>query len=225
MIYDSVPWKIELSRMLKRCEKEFINLGRLDHLDFKTDAYRFFQIEKSVFLGSFIIRKLMESEKLSYQVETSNAEITTYPIRDPRLMPDWSNFENVAEFYDVDAGRKQTIELRHLVNWIIHSHVFVPEIDSDHAGSTTIDGFYVNSDKKRGKEIAKISWAEFRRIINAVSHDDVVSQFWFRDGLGQGIRLRSSKEISREEVDAFKLKHKSFIEELWQRNAEYWDGE
>ncbi len=45
------------------------------------------------------------------------------------------------------SSSRERVPLRHLTNWIIHSYVFVPEVRSDHAGSSTLTDFYCNSNR------------------------------------------------------------------------------
>ncbi len=99
------------------------------------------QIERAVFMSAFIVRKLMDSGKLSFQVETCTIEATTHQPRDERI-PDSITWEKIDRYYDLDSKQTTEVRFRDLLNWIIHTYVFVEHVESDHAGGVRTIGFY-----------------------------------------------------------------------------------
>ncbi len=116
------------------------------------------------------------------QVQDSEIAVVAFPIRSPGLQPDSMNWEQLDRFYDLSAGAPERVRLRDLTNWIIHSYVFVPEVRSDHAGSSTLTGFYCNSDRLRADRLLRVAWPDFRTAMQAVAHDDIVDMVTVRDG-------------------------------------------
>jgi hypothetical protein len=151
-MWESGPWKQELFRTIERCEREFAALGRLPRPSAWDAAMRGQRAEKAVFLSAFIIRKLMDSGRLSIQVEDSAVPVLRSSVRADQGAPDLMNWEQLDRFYDIDNGLKAAVRLRHLTNWIVHSFVFLPEVESDHAGSDRLSAFWCNSDRTRGCE-------------------------------------------------------------------------
>jgi hypothetical protein len=87
-MWESGPWKQELFRTVHRCEREFAALGRLRRPSAWDEAVRGQRAEKAVFLSAFIIRKLMDSDRLSVQVADSEVPVRRSPARAGQGSPD-----------------------------------------------------------------------------------------------------------------------------------------
>lgn len=214
MMWHSGPWKLELIRMVDRCERQFVQMGRLRGQTWWEDAVRMQQVEKMVFLSAFIVRKLADSRVLSVQVEDAQILVESFSLRSPNWVPDSMNWERLDQHYDLAAGRSERVPMRHLVNWIIHSFVFIPEVRSDHAGSELITGFYCNSDRLRNDRVVRVSWESFRGLLDGVARDDVIDVVTVRDGRGREAQLRSSLPIGPAEKAAFYSRHEDFVREI-----------
>jgi hypothetical protein len=101
------------------------------------------QMEKAVFLSAFIIRKLIDSNRLSKEVEKSGTPVQIHLLRDPDAAPDSMNWEKIDDFYDLDHAEMRSVPLRELVNWPIHSFTLLIDVQSDHAGGLIPTGFCV----------------------------------------------------------------------------------
>jgi hypothetical protein len=203
--------------MVDRCERQFVQMGRLRNLTTWDEAVRSQQIEKAVFLAAFIVRKLADSYRLSVQMEEAQVPVDVFSILSAELMPDSWSWDQLDRFYDMALSERQRVPLRHLVNWIIHSYVFIPEVRSDHAGSEIVTGFFCNSDRLRGERLVRVSWLDFRRVLRAVAEDEVIQMVTVRDGRGREVQLRSSEPIKAGDVAAFYDRHAEFVDEVRDR--------
>lgn len=218
-MWQSGPWKMELRRLVDRCERQYLQMSRVPLRGWWEDAVRLMQLEKAVFLSAFIVRKLVESGRLSMQVEALAVPVTTSPARDPAMAPDPENWKQLERFYDLRAGREESVPMRHLLNWVIHSFVFVVEERSDLAGGSVPAGFWCNSDRSRTREVVRVGWKDYRGMLDQVIADDVVSMMTLRDGHGRHVQVRSSEHLDEEQSRAFYDKHPDFIAEILARPA------
>lgn len=73
-----------------------------------------------------LVRKLIEVEKLSVELQGQRLDIGFAPIKSNR-MPDKINFPNVERFYDLDGIRTVRKSVAEICNALVHSFVLVPE--------------------------------------------------------------------------------------------------
>jgi hypothetical protein len=192
MMWESGPWKLELYRLVLRCERQFNQLSRVPRKDWWEDAVQTMQMEKAVFLSAFIVRKLVDSNRLSMQVENCQTQVESFSPRNPSVVPDSMNWEKIDRFYDLDHPQSASVALRELVNWLIHSFTFLIDVRSDHAGGLVPTGFWCNSDRTRRRELVRVGWKDYKELLGRVVHDDVVEISFHQDGLGGYQELRSA---------------------------------
>ncbi len=220
MIWESGPWKVELVRMVERSERLYERLWHVPTNEW-TSACRDMQIERAVFMSAFIVRKLMDSGKLSFQVETCTIEATTHQPRDERI-PDSITWEKIDRYYDLDSKQTTEVRFRDLLNWIIHTYVFVEHVESDHAGGVRTIGFYCNSDRTRGRELLYVFWNAYKRALWRVANDDVVEICQIRDALGNEAILRSAVPLTPEARAEWHSRHQETMEEYMNRWYAYY---
>jgi hypothetical protein len=213
VIWESAPWKVDLIRTVDMCESQFSRMSRVKHLSSWAAVVRDQQVEKAVFLSAFIVRKLMDSHRLSAEVEDGEVHVKMFPPGTAERVPDSLNYDRLTDFYDMEKGRRASVPLRQLVNWIIHSYVFVHEVRSDLAGGSLVVGFYFNSDLSRDRQLVRIDWVEYRRVLRDVAKDEVVEIMTLRDGRGREVQLRSAAHLTASQRAAFRRRHQKFIEE------------
>ena len=213
-MWQSGPWKMELRRLVDRCERQYQQMSRVPLHGWWEDAVQLMQLEKAVFFSAFIVRKLAESGRLSMQAEALAVPVKTFSARDPAMAPDPGNWDQLERFYNLDAGREQSVPMRLLINWVIHSFAFLVEVRSDLAGGSVPAGFWCNSDRSRAREVVRVGWKEYRRMLDRVIADDVVSMETLRDGYGWLVQLRSSEHLNEVQRKAFYDKHADFIAEI-----------
>ena len=208
VMWQSGPWKLELRRLVDRCELQYVQMSRIPLRGWWEDAEQLMQLEKAVFLSAFIVRKLVESGRLSMQVEALAVSVTKYPARGPAMTPDPGNWEQLERFYDLHAGREESVPMRHLLNWVIHSFVFLVEERSDLAGGRVPAGFWCNSDRSKARDVVRVGWRQYRGMLDRVIADDVVSIVTLRDGHGGHVQVRSSELMDEEQRRVFNDTHR-----------------
>jgi hypothetical protein len=84
-------------------------------------------IEKDVFVALYSIRKLMDAKKLSNATEVMSVSVSIYPSegKDVTIY----NWERIDHLYNLEVENLSQRDLRFVCNQIIHSYVFIPDID------------------------------------------------------------------------------------------------
>jgi hypothetical protein len=133
-------------------------------------------LEKDLFLGFYIIRKLMEARKLSVEVESTPVGVTSYPWKGGRQIH-ILNWDRIDEHYDYLASTSETISLRDLCNLFVHSYVYMPLMSDDR----TLEALLVSSDRSRHKKLFSVDAVQTVALFRAVAGDDPVRLEMGRD--------------------------------------------
>lgn len=157
MINESYIWKNELLK-ISNSLKHKMKLK-------KWYQKSYFSFEKNVFMAFYIIRKLLDANKLSsiYNI----FELSCYIIPNNGKNVTRLNNHRIHELYDFSKMNKSKIKLRDLCNQIIHSHVFSTLFDE----LNYLTGFFVSSDSKRNKHLVLIYLKDFIEILNLLGND------------------------------------------------------
>jgi hypothetical protein len=154
--------------------------------------------EEGFFVTAFIIRKLADSGRLSFQAERVRIPCITHSLLDRARLPDWLNWERIDEFYDFDQQEAITIPLRRLANTIIHSYVLLFATDAEESvaetGAGSVTGFYVNSDHSR-ERLYFVNWSDYEEAVSFIASDRIVASTGFRDGKGREVYFNSRMHI------------------------------
>jgi hypothetical protein len=203
MIWESGPWKVELQVVLKSFDKRR-TLGRWDRLRNRLrpywwqDAVREMELERGIFVSDFIMRKLADSNKLSFQTEHQTVPCYVHPCLSKDNLPTSWDVDRIDIFYDLNSDNPATIKARALVNMIIHSHCFA----LSYSESDAVDGFYVNSGNTL-KKLHRITWEDYSAAAKEVVEDDVA--FSIKDRSGSEERAFRSR-VQPGEIDWEELK-------------------
>lgn len=163
MVYDSWKWKTEL-REKKRQLLQYNTKKNFDN-DFEGTH---FKVERALLYSAFIIRILIESEKLSSNADMYNMNVSYYiPKKNIDRLHRWVEEDE----YDWNNTISKTIIGKNICNWLIHSYVF--NFSFEENGS--ILGFLVSSDYDRNKGLYSISLEEWLKFIDFVISDDIIS--------------------------------------------------
>ncbi|MSQ14820.1 MAG: hypothetical protein EXR50_03030 [Dehalococcoidia bacterium] len=149
-------------------------------LDFDTGSDQAtIAVEKFAFMVGFIIRKLVESKKLSDEFERTSVPVKAYiRRRDHIIMRSWDR-NDVSRFYDLENHRQSLLSIIKLCNALIHSHAFVTVFDGEVAKP---DGILFNSDRTKNHELLFVSLDDLMKVTWAAVNDDVVTmQITLRD--------------------------------------------
>src|SRR5262249_40237596 len=136
MISDSKFWKKELLReaaWLKKYSKSA-----------PWNSAMLSRYEKSLFVGGFAVRKLLDSEKLTQKAKGLSVKATRYLWKGkPVTLLERYQLDC---FYDFTKGEKCGLSSRDICNQLIHSFVFLPSFFEEDRG---LHGFFLVSDKLR----------------------------------------------------------------------------
>lgn len=161
LIYDSQKWKRELIR-----QKHFLNL----YSKLRWTARRFnkyaHKIDLSFLVSAIIIRKLIESDKLSDDADNYKINVATYT---PRKHID--KLHKWVEDGDYEWGdcQNSSVPAKTICNSLIHSYAYCPKFSEQYK----LIGFFVASDFDRNKLIYEIELSRWIEYINFISSDSV----------------------------------------------------
>ena len=151
MIYEDSCWKNELEVLSKKLEMRLIQK--------RWTKKSFFSLEKEIFLGFFIIRKLVESNHVE-----KNVLIKKYSVYEYFL-----NANVVIEEVEINKCKKQNLDIKMLSNQFIHSKAFFPYI---HKGR--LIAIIVSSDyKMKNNECYLISIFEIINMYETISNNKI----------------------------------------------------
>lgn len=123
---------------------------------------RFEEYEYRVFCSFFIIRRLIECNKLSERVANRLVPVDVYKPTGERITL-MSRYD-VWELYNLDHPRKERRSLAFVCNQIIHSYVF--QIWSERSGHKT--SLFFSSDRERRRAAYRLTRGTLGRILKAV---------------------------------------------------------
>lgn len=172
MIWESRYWKKELRIITSRIEK---NINRTA---FSDASYARF--EKDLLIGFFMIRKLIDSEKISDEVVNKRIKIVKCKLHEGQVI-DIGTTHKFYEKYDLRKFKKDEIELRVLCNLAIHSLVFSPVVVEGNG----VSGILVNTDNT-DKDLFGISLINIHSIFYNVYTDDIQSLQFVRGRMHKG---------------------------------------
>jgi hypothetical protein len=167
MIDDSHVWKNRLRRGRAVLRHKLRDATR----DSARTEAALVEIEAFAFLTGYIVRKLIEANKLSDELEAAIMNVVTYPAR-PGYPLDFLSAHKIDRGYDLTAPRQKAMGVKNLCNLLVHSFVFMPAADERGTGWT---GFFLNSDHTKNKELSFIAREDFELLVDEVLKDDIVT--------------------------------------------------
>lgn len=182
MIFNSVPWKRELSANASRLELA-------SRQEWTEEAA--FLVEQDIMIGCYAIRKLLESPgKISDEARGTSWPVSIFPLKD--RAPDFWDAYDFFEYYDFEGSTSGSVGLEQLCNQVIHSRIFTTCVDED---SGNMNGILVTSDKGSSKQIYHADLDVVIRAFRAVSDDDVVHLVMKRkaDGVRHVVKASNSR--------------------------------
>lgn len=174
MICESAFWKEELEKIAAAITR------RCQHQRRWPEA-ALAKLEREVMIGSFIVRKLMDSNKITTILSNADVEISCYPFHGMHI-PDHFNWHNIEQFYDVESCSDSKLPLRDVCNQLIHSFVFLPVLDET---SRHLAGILFTSDRKRNAYLYKIEAKKLVDVFHSVATNYPTKMAASRDTKGQ----------------------------------------
>lgn len=119
MIFESHYWKKDLLKLVRKLSKRKLLLI--------WEESDFAEFEKEIMFGFYAIRKLADAQKLSSSTISNKIEGRKIPNNgnNVHLM----NNHRYWEFYDFNKARIEKLDIKFLLNQIVHSYVFCPYFD------------------------------------------------------------------------------------------------
>ena len=159
MIWDSVPWKRELTRRATALRR------RMHQRRWGPPSLA--KLETDVFFTAYAIRKLIEAKKVSAEIEALRIRARAHDlVKGP--VDHW-NWHRIDEHFDLGSSARVDLTLLSFCNQLIHSFVFIA-VTSDEG----LDGFFVASDYERRRQLLHFAVPDVIHAIEAVAQDDVV---------------------------------------------------
>ena len=120
MIHESYYWRNELIKISKRTKRKIQYEKVWSNLEYS-------KFEKDIMFGFYIIRKLLESNKLSSDFNSLKLECKVYPSNGNLIT--LMNKHHFHECYELNSEKVEKKELRFFINQFVHSYIFSPIID------------------------------------------------------------------------------------------------
>jgi hypothetical protein len=158
MIWESAYWKEDLFRQaadLKRRKEQIRWSERSLAL-----------LEKTIMIGFYSIRKLLEAKRVSDSIRDSNLPVMSFRPTGKRVT--FMNWHRADELYFLDQPRNEQIALSRLANVFIHSFSFLPV----HNEAGFLDAIMVNSDRTRKHGLWCVSIDAIIDLFSIVASDD-----------------------------------------------------
>jgi hypothetical protein len=124
------------------------------------DTYWEYRTTEIVSTVGMLIRKLIEVDKVSVEVQGTRLEVERAPLRGDRV-PTKINFPHVDRFYDLENPRSMQISIAEICNGLIHSFVLVPEFSYSSMTGLLLDRLFVASDRGRQRGVYIFRWNWF----------------------------------------------------------------
>jgi len=145
MIYKSYYWKKELIKLSRKLTK------RLTQTNWWTEVQHG-TFEKEIMIGFYIIRKLIEANKLSNEIVSTKIKGFKFPNIGKTIHV--MNNHRFYEFFNFDNPKPNNFNLIFLANQIVHSYLFSPSFDPE---DFSLNGIHFSSDKDRNTWLYEIS--------------------------------------------------------------------
>jgi hypothetical protein len=136
----------------------------------------FLLTEKSLFYAFFIIRKLIETPKISDSLRSKSYPVVKYRIDSPRDI-NWTNDHKTLNYIDFDNPIKGSLDLKKICNQFIHS--FLLYLVRDEEGK--LHDVMVSSDYFKSKECYSIELGIITQILDEVGNNYPATIRWHRD--------------------------------------------
>lgn len=197
VISDSIPWRVELSRIASRLERKSRQESWSERSTFRT--------EKDLMLAGYAIRRLTEARKLSDSLVAAQVPVLRY--HRVGVIPDVYNKEDIDKHYALDAPVESQISLGHFCNQLVHSYILmhsfediiepVEQEDGTILGGVRyFNGAFVASEHERHKHVYFFPLDVITALCRKIATEDVVAVDMRRDkdGLMQITRVLSSTD-------------------------------
>jgi hypothetical protein len=157
MISESHYWKDDLLRQAEQLRRRMLQK--------RWTGISSAHVERSIMLGFYAVRKLIEAKKLSDDIATQNLRIITHPWRGEAVTR--RNRFGYWELYDLSQRRTVARSLTFICNQVVHSYLFALSFDE----SQRFNGILVASDRERHHALHFIQSQQIVDLFEQVGND------------------------------------------------------
>lgn len=190
MIDDSVPWKSDLAKDTHALSSflERYQQGKRE----APSAALYYKVERFCFVSAFAIRRLIESQKLSDEMESTSISARVYQKRKRGYRElDIMTKGDIHKRYVLSRASRRRIKISTLCNMLIHTADFVVAIYP----SRSLRIFFNSAPSARALVEVKIE--DVLRLVADAANDDIVSAQWIRDASTGALKnVRKSRIFS-----------------------------
>lgn len=163
MIRQSHPWKKELRRLKRVLAK----IGE-EALDEDTADYK---IEKPLLQSAIIVRRLIESWKVTDATRARQFTVETFPTRPDRhdVLTRLTMQGDINKEFDLDAKSEKTMDAWNITSELIHSGFINWEIDEN----DRFTAIYLASIRNQAKRLLRVPLATYLSMLDAINADHV----------------------------------------------------
>jgi hypothetical protein len=193
MVNESSYWKADLAREIKTLGRHLERYKAPKKRDPSPSDLLSYEIERFAFLTAFITRKLLDSVKLSQELESENIKLRAFPGR-KRPYKRQEGEHEIMERFRFSSSRWVALSLRRLCDILIHSSDF-------HIAFTKERELFVSFNSDRTKtELYEMALPALIAVAGAVAADDVVYSHAVWDSkLGRRREIIRSRNHPRDE--------------------------
>lgn len=144
-------------------------------------------IEENIFVSAYIIRKLLEAKKLSF--ELNKLKIKAEKFSNLKRV-DHMNWHKIEELFDLTTPKKNQLRLNYLCNIIIHSFIFMLCYNDNNS----VHGFFITSDYTRNDELYLIELKDYIAFLKVIAKDGKWKSRMIRNAEGDWIEVDPDNE-------------------------------
>lgn len=159
MIAECAPWKDELLKDADLIERWAAKT--------RPSERGSILIERKVFVSAFAMRKLIECEKVSNEIEGRSVRAERFDLQ-PGQKLDWWKRHSFWEAFDVEAPATCSLGVRDLLDIIVHSKVFSERVYAE--DDLRVSGFFVTSDR-RDNHLWLVSLTAYTELMRRIGND------------------------------------------------------
>lgn len=159
MIWESYEWKTYLKRLLRDLQRKVKD----------ADEEVPFLVERNIFIIAFVIRKMIDSHKVTDKVANLSFSFPIFPKISDRHH-DRTHHTEDPKYWDLCSKSIGKLKIRDLCNEIIHSDILTWV-----GGRHSIEGFFIASDFRAPKRLVKVDFETYFEITSLILDDDITS--------------------------------------------------
>jgi len=164
MIHESYPWKKELRRLNRALTKTGNEALGEDFTDYK--------IEKPLLQSAIIVRRLIESWKVTDATRAQKFTVERFPSRPDRkgALMRLTMQGDIDKEFDLTSGTSDSMDAWNITSELIHSGFINWEVDE----ADRFVAIYLASIRNQASRLLRIPLSTYISMLEAIANDDVL---------------------------------------------------